>query len=498
MEHPLAAGHGDTDMQPSTEGKRRDMSRRLTVRTWPSSPGHLGNRRLLLAEGHTQLLDLPLGVKIPVYPGTKPIFCRTILGRKLFQSPGFFNLKDPCCRLLSMEYNSLHDPHLQAYHRRKDHLQMLKREGYITYDGKVICSLKQFNEYRHYLTQLKVDAENTFRREEHKLWQELDKLEDASELPDELHVSQLREWLVHKQRKRLPSGERKRRERILAVIEKQIGRLEALEKEQRFLQWVGCKEHLGKRRDTVSTLQCLPSECAREEAPENISQLQLILTEEEEELQELAEAKVQIMTAQDKSDHALGKASHGVKGRLFARTSEAEFLQIYVNVEDKTRLVAQEIVTTVLEILLEHLASSGPGLAARRASTAGKSGEEPAASSRVSLQTCIDKTTVEAVESVSSILSSFVGCCPFSKFLNRQDVTRPGSHRPPEQQIPGASEATSMQSPATVSRAEQQDAEIEYVRAVVLEVLETVKKKLEEKSKHMPKPPMQAGAPHRL
>ncbi|XP_061297831.1 fibrous sheath-interacting protein 2 isoform X1 [Pezoporus flaviventris] len=486
MEHPPAAGHGGTDMQPSTEGKQAERSNKLMLRS----------RRLLLAEGHAQLLDLPLGAKIPVYPGTKPVFCRAVLGGKLFQSSGFFNLEDPYCRLLSMEYNSLHDPHLQAYHHRKDHLQMLKREGSITYDGRVVCTLKQFNEYRQHLVRLKVDAENMFRREEHKLWQEVDKLKGAADLPDELHVSQLREWLVHEQRKRLPSGERARRERILAVIEKRIGRLEALEKVQRFLHRVGCKTHLGKRRHTVSTLQGVPSECAKEEVPENISQLQILLPEEEKELQELAADKVKIVMAQDQSNHASGKAPHGVKGRLFARTSEAELLQIYVDLQDKTRLVAQEIVTAVLEILLEHLASRGPG--ARRASVVSKSGEEPAASSRASLQTCIDETTVEAVESVSSILSCFAGCCPFSKFLNRKDVSRPGSPRPLKQQIPGARKATSMQSSATVSRAEQQDAEIEYIRAVVLEVLETVKEKLQKKSKHTPEPPVHTGALHRL
>ncbi|KAM8996762.1 uncharacterized protein PRD47_013326 isoform 1-T1 [Ara ararauna] len=476
MEHPLAAGRGDTDTQLSAKGKWAERSNRLMLRS----------RRLLLAEGHTQLLDLPLGVKIPVYPGTKPVFCRAILGGKLFQSSGLFNLKDPYCRLLSTEYNSLHDPHLQAYHHRKDHLQMLKREGSITYDGKVVCTLKQFNEYRQHLVRLKVDAQNMFRREEHKLWQAVDKLEGATELPEELHVSQLREWLVHEQRKRLPSGERKRRERILADIEERIGRLEALDKVQRFLQQVGCKMRLGKRRGTVSTRQGVPSERAKEEAPEKISQLQVFLTEEEEEHQELAEDKVEAVRAQDQSDLASGRALHGVKGGLFGRTSETELLQIYVDLQDKTRLVAREIVTAVLQILLEHLASSGPG--ARRASTVSKSGQEPAASSRASLQTCIDETTAEAVESVSSILSAFVGCCPFSRFLNRQAVSRPVSPRPLEQQIPGASKAKSMQSPAPVSRAEQQDAEVEYVRAVVLEVLETVKEKLKKKSKHVPKP----------
>ncbi|KAK4812572.1 hypothetical protein QYF61_009744 [Mycteria americana] len=224
----------------------------------------LGNRRQPLAEGGTGLLDLPLGVKIPLLPGSKPVFCRTQLGEKvkevergrkallfygvpviqrspcgrllysgrcspsvwrrwgaeesswlsgaetkrrtcqlsglvsgtvqacggapacsrrqrvrvpgqpqpspaqpspahhslaqsslalqpgcgvlcafrrmeksLHQPSGYFDLGDPCCRLLSTEYNSLHDPHLRAYHKRKDNLQRLKREGYITSDSKV-------------------------------------------------------------------------------------------------------------------------------------------------------------------------------------------------------------------------------------------------------------------------------------------------------------------------------------------------------------------------
>ncbi|XP_075022243.1 fibrous sheath-interacting protein 2-like [Calonectris borealis] len=126
----------------------------------------LGNRRQPLAEGGTGLLDLPLGVKIPLLPGSKPVFCRTKLGEKLHQPSGYFNLGDPYCRLLSTEYNSLHDPHLQAYHKRKDNLQRLKREGYITSDGKVVCTLKELNEYRQYLTTLKVEAEKMFMREE--------------------------------------------------------------------------------------------------------------------------------------------------------------------------------------------------------------------------------------------------------------------------------------------------------------------------------------------
>ena len=56
---------------------------------------------------------------------------------QLHQPSGYFNLGDPHCRLLSNEYNGLHDPHLQAYYNRKDNLRRLKRGGYVTRDGKV-------------------------------------------------------------------------------------------------------------------------------------------------------------------------------------------------------------------------------------------------------------------------------------------------------------------------------------------------------------------------
>ena len=36
-----------------------------------------------MSEGGSGLLGLPLGVKIPLLPGSKPVFCRTKLGEKV-------------------------------------------------------------------------------------------------------------------------------------------------------------------------------------------------------------------------------------------------------------------------------------------------------------------------------------------------------------------------------------------------------------------------------
>ncbi|KAM9598515.1 uncharacterized protein ACIBXB_004252 isoform 1-T1 [Morphnus guianensis] len=533
MEHRLSAGVRNVDALLSAVGKG----------------GKLGNRRQPLAEGGTGLLDLPLGVKIPVHAGSKPVFCRTKLGEKLHQPSGYFNLGDPYCRLLSTDYNSLHDPHLRAYHKRKDNLQRLKREGYVTSDGKVVCTLKEFNEYRQYLTTLKLEAEKTFMREEKKLQQDLAQSEDASKLPGGTDVSRLQEWLPQEQRQSLPGGEKKRRQRHLTVTKKPMERLEALEKEQRLLQQAKChqQQQLGKRRQPgmqsssqKSTLKGRPSPtCAGEEVPNSIQPTVLRATlAEDQELKEVVETVVQEVLEQvkalDQSVRVLRRAPHEVSRKLFASARRPEPLDTSADRQDKIRLVAQEIVASVLESFGEHLVPStsdaaepGPAgrekvseLVAGRTSRAGKCGEERwreaelAASDRASSQSSIDKRTKEAVESVSSTLSSFVASqfeqdfrCQFSEILKIQGVTEgQGPARASERQIPEASKRAKvpvlqpLQNAADVSRVsreiakesiqkaisrvQQLDAElIGYAKTIVLEILEAVRKKLEEERK---------------
>nr|KAF6450508.1 hypothetical protein HJG59_008382 [Molossus molossus] len=116
--------------------------------------------------GAAELLDLPLGVKLPVIPGSNTVYYTTKLSEKLFRPSYGFNLTDPYCRLLENEYNSLHDPHLKEYYSRKYILKKLKKDGYITNDNKVICHLREFNMYRQYLTNLKLDYERNYVREQ--------------------------------------------------------------------------------------------------------------------------------------------------------------------------------------------------------------------------------------------------------------------------------------------------------------------------------------------
>ncbi|XP_015736813.1 uncharacterized protein LOC107322827 isoform X2 [Coturnix japonica] len=128
--------------------------------------GKLRPRGQEVGAGGSWLLDLPLGVKIPVQPGTKLLFARRKLGEKLHQPSPQFDLGDPYSRNLRTEYNSLHDPHLRGYYDHKANLRNLKNRGLVTKDGRVVCTLKEFNEYRQYLTRLKMEHENIKRREE--------------------------------------------------------------------------------------------------------------------------------------------------------------------------------------------------------------------------------------------------------------------------------------------------------------------------------------------
>ncbi|KAK2529012.1 hypothetical protein Q9966_009345, partial [Columba livia] len=169
----------------------------------------LGHRRQHLGEAATgpmdpKLLDLTLGVKIPVTPGSKPVFSRGKLGEKLHRPSGSFDLGDPLGRRMSNEYNSLHDPHLQAYHQRKDNVQWLKRQGLVTSDGNVVCSLKEFNQYRQYRTMLKLEAKKASIREQEKPPRHLPKLEHAPKLTGEMDTSRLGQRLLLPQKPSCP------------------------------------------------------------------------------------------------------------------------------------------------------------------------------------------------------------------------------------------------------------------------------------------------------
>ncbi|XP_005373396.1 PREDICTED: fibrous sheath-interacting protein 2 [Chinchilla lanigera] len=186
--------------------------------------------------GAAHLLDLPLGVKLPLIPGTDPLFFTTNLSEKLFRPSYGFNLTDPYCRLLENQYKSLHDPHLKAYYRRKDILRRLKKGGYITSNNKIVCSLRELNKYRQYLTNLKLDFERNYVREQKMLARQLQRLEENSSFPECSGMTQFQNWLLHEGTHSIKDQEQLIRHRYLDMISKGLEQSERAAEEQRLLR----------------------------------------------------------------------------------------------------------------------------------------------------------------------------------------------------------------------------------------------------------------------
>ena len=84
-----------------------------------------------------------------------------------------FDCSCPADTKVTPEYKSLHDPHLKSYYYTHGVRERLIRMGFITHDGKVLCNLKEFNDYRKHLKRVNLLLQK--RREvcimfEHIVW----------------------------------------------------------------------------------------------------------------------------------------------------------------------------------------------------------------------------------------------------------------------------------------------------------------------------------------
>ncbi|XP_043561175.1 fibrous sheath-interacting protein 2-like [Chiloscyllium plagiosum] len=158
--------------------------------------------KAIMGAGSKQLLNLPLGSKLPLLPGSGVLLYTTTLGEKLHQPSCEFNLTDPNLHLLKLNYQSLHDPYLSGYYRRKDILKKLKNQGLITENNKIICTLKEFNQYRQYLTSIKLDFERKYAQEQRLLAKQLLNLQDQG-FAKGINLSDLQEWLTNESKKNI-------------------------------------------------------------------------------------------------------------------------------------------------------------------------------------------------------------------------------------------------------------------------------------------------------
>nr|XP_044619157.1 fibrous sheath-interacting protein 2-like [Equus asinus] len=198
--------------------------------------------------GAAQLLDLPLGVKLPVIPGSNNVFYTTNISEKLYQSSYDFNLTDPYGRLLETSYKSLHDPHLKAYYKRKDILRRLRKGGYITSNNKVVCTLKELNKYRQYLTSLKLDFERNYIRKQTMIKNQVNKLYETKRAYENYENAQFQKWLLQESPRVTPDEELLIKNRYVDMISRELDKVEHMAEEQSTLQM---KEEERRHRDHI-------------------------------------------------------------------------------------------------------------------------------------------------------------------------------------------------------------------------------------------------------
>ncbi|KAG9262268.1 glutamic acid-rich protein-like [Astyanax mexicanus] len=149
------------------------------------------------------LMAKPKGTKVFVPDKCKVQFFRGKLGQSLSPDKQDYDFGDPKMPKKLGEYNCLHDKYLKKFFRHPEKKKQLIKLGIISQDGKVRCSVKEFNEYVEHLkdTPLKQDTSKikqpslqmTCRckgssRPEKKMKKETEELR-LIDLEEEVHVS---------------------------------------------------------------------------------------------------------------------------------------------------------------------------------------------------------------------------------------------------------------------------------------------------------------------
>ncbi|CAG9796384.1 unnamed protein product [Diatraea saccharalis] len=103
-------------------------------------------------------LGLECKLPVPKMPVGKILFARGRIGEDVRRvglggtgPQPTFDLTDPYCNNVSYDYVPMHDPHLAHHFAQKSVRNRMKELGFCTKDGRAVCSLKEFNQYRKYL-----------------------------------------------------------------------------------------------------------------------------------------------------------------------------------------------------------------------------------------------------------------------------------------------------------------------------------------------------------
>ncbi|XP_058147116.1 fibrous sheath-interacting protein 2-like [Dasypus novemcinctus] len=245
--------------------------------------------------GAAQLLDLPLGVKLPIIPGSNNIFYTTNLSEKLYQPSYDFNLTDPHCRLLETKYQSLHDPHLKAYYKRKDILRRLKKGGYVTGNNKVICTLKELNMYRQYLTSLKLDFERNYIREQKMIEKQVNKLCESKRAFECSDAAQFQEWPLEEGIQTTQDQDLLLKHRYLDMFTRELDKVERTAEKWNVLRM---KEEERRHRDCIRRKLSLRKQIEEEWKTKEM----LLLTKIGEEIKREARIEEQRQKTREETD----------------------------------------------------------------------------------------------------------------------------------------------------------------------------------------------------
>lgn len=114
---------------------------------------------------------VPLQAKLPIIrsgpKGSEAQLARTKLSVRIHSNSDMldFDLNDPYLYspLTSHYYEPLHDPHLKQHFKQPALRRRLVKNGFITREGRVLCTLKQFNEWRQYIRRIYIAMERRLR-----------------------------------------------------------------------------------------------------------------------------------------------------------------------------------------------------------------------------------------------------------------------------------------------------------------------------------------------
>ncbi|KAK3560571.1 hypothetical protein QTP86_010900 [Hemibagrus guttatus] len=158
---------------------------------------NLSCEKHLLEEQMSQNKTMKNGSKKSSSATSCKTYSRGKLGERIFETTKGFSLADPNTKLMDMQYNNLHDPHLKHFFNWRGKKQRLKKLGLITNDNKVLCTLKEFREYMRYRETFNLSCEKHLLEEQKQLLKKFMMLKQKGEIPD-ISISDMNDWLIRK------------------------------------------------------------------------------------------------------------------------------------------------------------------------------------------------------------------------------------------------------------------------------------------------------------